>query len=78
MDGSGGISIEEFSQGLREQGYSVTPMEVEQLMARLDLNADGNIQMDEFAASMIDWQDVSRTPPPPHIPQPIPTPASQT
>ena len=60
VDGSGGISIEELSEGLEKQGYNVTPMEVEQLMARLDLNADGNIQIDEFAASMIDWHDVSR------------------
>lgn len=61
VDGSGGISLEELSQGLAEQGYTVTPHEVEQLMGRLDLDADGNIQMDEFAASMIDWKDV-RTP----------------
>lgn len=59
VDGSGGISLEELSQGLIEQGYNVTPHEVEQLMARLDLDADGHIQMDEFAASMIDWRDVS-------------------
>lgn len=58
VDGSGGISLEELSQGLEEQGYHVTPIEVEQLMARLDLDADGHIQMDEFAASMIDWKDV--------------------
>lgn len=59
MDGNGGISLEELSQGLAEQGYAVTPMEVEQLMTRLDLDADGHIQIDEFAASMIDWRDVS-------------------
>lgn len=47
------------SAGLAEQGYSVSLMEVEQLLARLDLDADGHIQMDEFAASMIDWNVVS-------------------
>ena len=47
------------SEGLAEQGYSVSLMEVEQLVARLDLDADGHIQMDEFAASMIDWKVVS-------------------
>ena len=60
-DGSGGISLEELSQGLAKQGYTVTPIEVEQLMGRLDLDADGHIQIDEFAASMIDWRDVSST-----------------
>lgn len=58
-DNSGGISLEEMSDGLAEQGYSVSMMEVEQLVARLDLDADGHIQLDEFAASMIDWNDVS-------------------
>lgn len=60
VDGSGGISLKELSQGLSKQGYNVSPMEVERLMARLDLNADGNIQIDEFAASMIDWQDLQQ------------------
>ena len=58
-DNSGGISLQEMSEGLAQQGYSVSLQEVEQLVARLDLDADGHIQMDEFAASMIDWSDVS-------------------
>ena len=31
-------------------------------MARLDLDADGNILFDEFAAGLLDWKDVSRMP----------------
>ena len=62
VDSSGGISIEELSQGLAEQGYQVSPPEVEQLMARLDLDADGNILFDEFAAGLLDWRDVSCIP----------------
>ena len=27
-------------------------------MARLDLDADGNILFDEFAAGLLDWRDV--------------------
>ena len=58
VDGSGGISLEELSQGLEEQGYHVTPIEVEQLDGSPGPGCDGHIQMDEFAASMIDWKDV--------------------
>lgn len=58
-DCSGGISIDELSQGLTEQGYNVSTHEVERLMARLDLDADGNILFDEFAAGLLDWKDVS-------------------
>ena len=58
MDSSGGISIQELTEGLKQQGYQVSPHEVEQLMERLDLDADGNILFDEFAAGLIDWKDV--------------------
>lgn len=59
MDSSGGISFDELSQGLEEQGYVVSPNEVERLMSRLDLDADGHVVFDEFAAGLIDWKDVS-------------------
>ena len=36
----------------------VTPSEFEKLVERIDLNADGCLQFDEFAASLVDWQQV--------------------
>ena len=33
-------------------------MEFEKLVERLDLNDDGAINFDEFAASLVDWQMV--------------------
>ncbi len=32
--------------------------EFEKLVERIDLNADGAINFDEFAASLVDWQQV--------------------
>ncbi len=57
-DASGSISETELINGLREQGYAVTPSEVQQLMSRLDLDKDGDILFDEFATGLLDWKEV--------------------
>lgn len=57
-DSSGGISIQELTAGLKKQGYRINESEVEQLMDRIDMNRDGDIVLDEFAASLLDWNTV--------------------
>lgn len=61
-DSSGGISIQELTAGLKRQGYNINESEVEQLMDRIDMNRDGDIVLDEFAASLMDWSKVVRIP----------------
>ena len=41
---------------MRPQGYEVTEAEFERLVERMDLNADGCIAFDEFAAGLLDWE----------------------
>ncbi len=36
----------------------MSPREFEKLVERIDLNRDGAINFDEFAASLVDWQQV--------------------
>lgn len=36
----------------------VSSREFDKLVERIDLNADGCLQFDEFAASLVDWQQV--------------------
>jgi calcium-dependent protein kinase len=57
-DSSGALSAEELSKGLSSLGYQVSPREFEKLVERIDLNADGAINFDEFAASLVDWQQL--------------------
>jgi len=57
-DGTGALSADELSTGLKGLGYSVSPVEFEKLVDRIDLNADGALQFDEFAASLVDWQQL--------------------
>lgn len=40
----------------------VSPRELGKLVERVDLNGDGAINFDEFAASLVDWQQVSMHP----------------
>lgn len=40
-----------------QQGYSLTPSEVEQLVTRMDVDRDGIIEFDEFATCLLDWQE---------------------
>lgn len=41
--------------GLREQGYMVTNDEVQQLMSRMDMNMDGELEFGEVVTALIDW-----------------------
>ena len=63
-DKSGGIDMKEFTDGLKQQGYSLSSEEIEQIMDRIDINADKLIVFDELAASLLDWKAVSQD----HIP----------
>ena len=48
QDGDGEISVEELTLILRAQGHLMSKKEIEQLMADIDLNGDGAIDMNEF------------------------------
>jgi len=48
IDGDGEISVEELTLILRAQGHLMSKKEIEQLMADIDLNGDGAIDMNEF------------------------------
>ena len=40
----------------------MSPRELGKLVERVDLNGDGAINFDEFAASLVDWQQVGMHP----------------
>ena len=47
-DGSGCLDEEEFSQAQRELGLNLSSVDVRMLMNAIDVNGDGDIQLDEF------------------------------
>jgi calcium-dependent protein kinase len=55
VDKSGSITMSELSQGLRKQGYNLTDDEIEQLMRKVDANHDGDVSINEFMATLLDW-----------------------
>lgn len=55
---SGTLSADELSSGLKKLGYAVSTREFAKLVERIDINADGCLQFDEFAASLVDWQQL--------------------
>ncbi|KIZ04772.1 hypothetical protein MNEG_3189 [Monoraphidium neglectum] len=57
-DASGSISFDELASGLQRQGYDVTQSEVRQLMDKMDIDHNGNVEGDEFVAALIDWSQV--------------------
>lgn len=59
-DSSGTVSIGELGAGLEALGFDVSPGEMEVLMARIDTNRDGSLQLSEFVASLVDWSVVQR------------------
>ncbi|KAK9855495.1 hypothetical protein WJX84_003622 [Apatococcus fuscideae] len=59
-DKSGGIDMHEFTDGLKQQGYQLSAEEIEQIMDRIDINADGAIVFDELAASLLDWKSLQQ------------------
>ncbi len=44
--------------GLRTMGYNIDDSEGEQLLLGLDINHDGSVTFDEFAACLLDWKQV--------------------
>eukprot|EP01026_Neomeris_dumetosa_P002941 TRINITY_DN10806_c0_g1_i4.p1 TRINITY_DN10806_c0_g1~~TRINITY_DN10806_c0_g1_i4.p1 ORF type:complete len:597 (-),score=64.72 TRINITY_DN10806_c0_g1_i4:571-2361(-) len=57
-DNNGQVSFSELQVALKEQGYNLSEQEVGQLMARVDLNRDGEIMFEEFASGLLDWGSV--------------------
>lgn len=57
-EGSGRVQGAQLAQGLRQLGYDVVDTEGEQLLAGLDVNHDGNVTFDEFAACLVDWRQL--------------------
>ncbi|KAG2424379.1 hypothetical protein HXX76_014588 [Chlamydomonas incerta] len=57
-DGSGAISFEELSSGLRRQGYVLADNEIENLMRRVDSDHNGTVDLSEFIATLLDWDQV--------------------
>lgn len=43
---------------MRTLGYNVEDSEGEQLLMGLDVNHDGSVTFDEFAACLLDWKQV--------------------
>lgn len=60
VDASGTVSMDELAAGLDRLGYDISTTEIEQLMARVDVNQDGSIQMAEFVAGLVDWNVLQR------------------
>ncbi|KAG2490878.1 hypothetical protein HYH03_010796 [Edaphochlamys debaryana] len=57
-DGSGAITLEELSQGLRRQGYQLADNEIENLMRRVDFDHNGTVDLSEFITTLMDWDQV--------------------
>ncbi|KAG1656568.1 hypothetical protein FOA52_009056 [Chlamydomonas sp. UWO 241] len=57
-DKSGQISLEELSVGLRSQGYVLSNYDIEILMRKIDIDHDGNVNLSEFLATLIDWNQM--------------------
>lgn len=44
--------------GLRQQGYTISDDEVDQLMGRMDMDGDGSLDFEELATALLDWDDL--------------------
>jgi len=52
-DDSGSIDASELKACLRAMGHYPTPMELEDLMRRMDTDGNGEIDFDEFVKAMV-------------------------
>jgi len=59
-DHSGGVSLEELTAGLTKLGYRLTPNEIEQLLRGIDANYDGQIDLNEFVTTLLDWDELQK------------------
>ncbi|KAF5838700.1 kinase-like domain-containing protein [Dunaliella salina] len=59
-DHSGGVSLEELTAGLTKLGYKLTPNEIEQLLRGIDANYDGQIDLNEFVTTLLDWDELQK------------------
>ena len=59
-DGSGAVSLAELRVGLAREGYATSVDEVRQLLSRVDLDRDGEIQASEWLCGLLDWDAVAR------------------
>jgi hypothetical protein len=49
------VGMEEFATCLANGGYTLTHGEVKSFLSRLDLDGDGFLAQEEFAAAFLDW-----------------------
>ncbi|KAI3434801.1 hypothetical protein D9Q98_002859 [Chlorella vulgaris] len=56
VNASGSVSMDELVNGLDRLGYDIRVDEMEHLMQRVDVNQDGEIQLTEFVAGLVDWK----------------------
>ena len=57
-DGSGTIDVVELKACLKAMGQRPTPLELQELLSQMDTDGNGVIDFDEFAAVMIDNEQV--------------------
>lgn len=58
VDNSGSVSVDELMGGLERLGYDISEAEMEQLMQRVDINHDGSLELAEFVAGLVDWNQL--------------------
>ncbi|KAG1675746.1 hypothetical protein FOA52_012402 [Chlamydomonas sp. UWO 241] len=60
-DGSGSVSLEELTKGVRALGYSLSDNEMELLMRRVDVDKSGCVSSSEFFTTIVDWNKVKES-----------------
>ncbi|CAD7698186.1 unnamed protein product [Ostreobium quekettii] len=60
LDENGCASVEEVTKGLMKLGYALEPGEVPSLMKSMAPGNDGTVNLSQFLASQVDWQDLQR------------------
>lgn len=60
LNRDGSASVEEVTKGLMELGYALEPGEVSSLMKSMAPGNDGTVNLSQFLASQVDWQDLQR------------------
>ncbi|KXZ52252.1 hypothetical protein GPECTOR_10g883 [Gonium pectorale] len=60
--GRGRVSYEDVAALLANGDWDLSPTEVSQLLATFDVDADGNVDYDEWLAALIDWREVQESP----------------
>lgn len=59
-DKSGTITVEELREGLKKQGTTTAQSEVESLLSKIDVDANGTLDYEEFIAATVNLSQVRR------------------